>query len=644
MKNKFTVSVAILIICIFLGGSAVGTLGIHFNGDLPISSVKTLSLSLDFYSVSLEKEEGYIAIDMGDEMTYSQKEGYPMIPYRTIVCPFPRGTIIHKVSADTSSPQIIELPGKIQPSEETIISALTTTMKNDRREDPVIYNSSDPYPSAWMTYQLGMGKNGDTPTLFLSLHAYPLRYIPQKNIIEWVDHIQVEITYQENEDPIPALDTYDLLVIAPSEFISDLQPLADHKEGHGLKTFIVSLNEIYSGTHFPVQGRDDAEQIKYFIKDALENWGIEYVLIVGGRHGGLLAEQWWAPVRYSHLYDGSGPPVFYEYTYLCDLYFADIYKYEDGTPVFDDWDSNQNGVFGEWVRFSSKDILDMYPDIYVGRLPCRNNYEVKKVVEKIITYENTAYGQSWFKRYVAVAGDTYPADNDPFYEGEVATAASFNNYLDEDGFNATFLWTSTGALSGERDVIDTINQGCGFLHFSGHGNPMGWANHPPHDEASIDGLSVQNMYKLSNNDMYPVCLVGGCHNSQFNVSILNLLKIYEGLEKWQGYIWWGTMSPECWSWWLARKSTGGTIATIGNSGYGYGIQGENCLTGRGRFMELLFFKSYNEGRDYLGETHGMNLAYYMNEHPPMDDNIDCKIVQQWILLEDPSLKIGGYPT
>jgi hypothetical protein len=60
-------------------------------------------------------------------------------------------------------------------------------------------------------------------------------------------------------------------------------------------------------------------------------------------------------------------------------------------------------------------------------------------------------------------------------------------------------------------------------------------------------------------------------------------------------------------------------------------------------MELLFFKSYNEGREYLGETHGMNLAYYMNEHPPMDDNIDCKIVQQWILFGDPSLKIGGYP-
>jgi hypothetical protein len=642
MKNGFTVSVALLIIGIFLGGSALGTLGMDSNGDLPISPVKTLSVSLDFFSVFLEEKDGYITIDMGEEMTYSQKAGYPMIPYRTIVCPFPRGTIIHKVSVDTSSPQVIELSRKIQPSEETIISTLNTTIRNDRGEDPVVYDSSDPYPSAWVTYNLGMGKNGDIPTLFLSLHVYPLCYIPQRNIIQWVDQIQVDIKYQETDDPIPVLDTYDLLVIAPLEFIPDLQPLADHKESHGLKTFIVSLNEIYSGTHFPVQGRDDAEKIKYFIKDALENWGIEYVLIVGGRHGGLLEEQWWVPVRYSHLYDGSGPPVFYEYTYLCDLYFADIYKYENGTPVFDDWDSNQNGVIGEWVRFSAKDILDMYPDIYVGRLPCRNNYEVKTIVEKIITYENTAYGQSWFKRYVAVAGDTYPADNDPFYEGEVATAASFS-YLDMHGFNATYLWTSTGAFSSQQDVIDTINQGCGFLHFSGHGNPMGWANHPPHDEASIDGLSVQKMYKLSNTDMYPVCLVGGCHNSQFNVSILNLLKIYEGWEKWQGYIWWGTMSPECWSWWLVRKSTGGTIATIGNSGYGYGIQGENCLTGRGRLMELLFFKSYNEGRDYLGETHGMNLAYYMNEHSPMDDNIDCKVVQQWLLIGDPSLKIGGYP-
>jgi len=28
----------------------------------------------------------------------------------------------------------------------------------------------------------------------------------------------------------------------------------------------------------------------------------------------------------------------------------------------------------------------------------------------------------------------------------------------------------------------------------------------------------------------------------------------------------------------------------------------------------------------------------------MNDLIDCKIVQQWALLGDPSLMIGGYPS
>jgi hypothetical protein len=34
----------------------------------------------------------------------------------------------------------------------------------------------------------------------------------------------------------------------------------------------------------------------------------------------------------------------------------------------------------------------------------------------------------------------------------------------------------------------------------------------------------------------------------------------------------------------------------------------------------------------------------MNEHPPMEDQTDCKIAQEWALIGDPSLLIGGYPS
>ncbi|GAI77381.1 unnamed protein product, partial [marine sediment metagenome] len=33
---------------------------------------------------------------------------------------------------------------------------------------------------------------------------------------------------------------------------------------------------------------------------------------------------------------------------------------------------------------------------------------------------------------------------------------------------------------------------------------------------------------------------------------------------------------------------------------------------------------------------------YINAFPPMDERLDCKTVQEFALLGDPSLQIGGY--
>ncbi|MCD6573047.1 MAG: peptidase C25, partial [Thermoplasmata archaeon] len=107
------------------------------------------------------------------------------------------------------------------------------------------------------------------------------------------------------------------------------------------------------------------------------------------------------PVRYSNLVAG-------EPGYPCDLYYADIYK-EGGE--FDDWDSNGNGIFAEWKRAEEneppEDIIDLYPDAAVGRLACRNVKEIRDVVDKIINYENNAYGKEWTKRILVVSGDGF---------------------------------------------------------------------------------------------------------------------------------------------------------------------------------------------------------------------------------------------
>ncbi|HEC82645.1 MAG TPA: peptidase C25, partial [Thermoplasmatales archaeon] len=314
---------------------------------------------------------------------------------------------------------------------------------------------------------------------------------------------------------------------------------------------------------------------------------------------------------------------------------------------FDDWDSNGNGKFAEWKGFS-KDKLDLMPDVYIGRLACRNSYELNLMIEKIIGYENNyAKDDSWFKKMVVVGGDSWPNPDDPYYEGEEENELALQ-YM--EGFEGVKLYTSTGTLTGPDDVINAVSQGCGFFFLDGHGNPMNWATHPPHDEETwIDGLGVGDMKKLSNENMYPVCVVGGCHNCQFNVSLLNLLKIYEGISEWYTYIYKGETSPECWGWWLVRLKNKGAIATLGYTGLDYFAIGDyegdgipDCTQYFSGFLNTRFFKEYANGTEILGEIHGNTLTEYITTLDPYNDITDCKTVEEWVLLGDPSLKIGGY--
>ena len=166
---------------------------------------------------------------------------------------------------------------------------------------------------------------------------------------------------------------FDMVIIAPYKFSDAIQPLINHKNLVGIQTFLKTTEEIYS----EFSGRDSAEQVKYFIKNAIEEFNVSYVLLVGGRQGQSF--RWYVPYRFSNVDDGYTHKQF-----LSDLYFADIYK-EDGT-TFEDWDSNGNDVFAEWHSDdpSASDTMNLKPDVTVGRLPCRYKREVISIVNKII--------------------------------------------------------------------------------------------------------------------------------------------------------------------------------------------------------------------------------------------------------------------
>ncbi len=440
-----------------------------------------------------------------------------------------------------------------------------------------------------------------------------------------------------------SLALYDLLIITPQQYLNELRPLVTHKNSLGVRTRMVSLSDVY---HQEFWGRDNPEKIKLFIKQAVEAWGISYVMLVG--------DFTQMPIRY--VYNADNNTGWPEPMFISELYYADLY---DSTGNFSSWDTNGNGRYGEWFGNTSEDPnIDLYPDVYVGRLACRNAGEARTMVHKIITYENTAYNASWYYRMVVCAGDTYPEALNPNwtgYEGEENTQDALDNMT---GFTPVKLWTSDGSFTGPKDVIRAINKGCGFLYFEGHANAYHWSTHPPNDPKNwTDGLSTTNMHDLHNGRMLPICVVGGCHNNEFDVTPRNIIKglLTQGLRYFHrhpaGDFWHFTWIKECWGWTLTRLAIGGSIATIGCTGLGMSKEDKESFSGAGDYLEPTFFYEVGTNHsDILGKAWGNAIRDYLNRYPidwntraAWDSAIDAKTVQQWALFGDPSLKIGGYP-
>jgi len=258
-----------------------------------------------------------------------------------------------------------------------------------------------------------------------------------------------------------------------------------------------------------------------------------------------------------------------------------------------------------------------------------------------------------------------------YYEGEWTTGEKKLEgrggalyYMPSD-FERTILWGSNGKFTGQDDVLNAWNDGYGFVFMSGHGSPNVWADHLPgipgnRQHSSLLGMQVTSLKpwfpyisfpvfpadSLKNGEKLPVAVLGGCHNSQFNVSAIPaFLNVFSLLTPWDNYMWtYGQPVPECLSWRLVVNPHGGSIASIGNTGLGYGMPGRACTTGGGdSWITIEFFHQYGNGRSILGEAHGQAITSYINTFDMSDMEAGhVKTVAEWALLGDPSLMMGGY--
>jgi hypothetical protein len=632
MKKIMIIAIVGVLLVSGLGAVAFAT------NTSPTSPILTNTESILFSTppTTVEKD-GFIQIELNGATTQLQEANKPVLPIYIKTYEIPFGSTNIKVTCTQKDVTTIVLSKDIIPASITPLSKKTETTQYIK--DSSVYESTLFYPETWYTYDLGAGRNQqDQQITFVKVICYPIRYLPVHHRVVYTDGFDVTVTYTTPTTPRTVDTTYDLVIIAPASFESTLQPLIDFKNTKGVATTFKSMEDILAEYH----GADQPEQVKKFIKDAYETWNITYVLLAGGLKSHVYAKDkdtisagwkaWWVPVRYVSIPQDDDEGC------LCDLYYGCIYN---ATGGFDSWDSNGDGIYAVWnMPGYGNDVFDLYPEVYVSRLPVVNKIELKHVVKKILTYESTGPEEKpWYNTFIGVGGRTFA-----YYQGqpdgEYLCQLAYNyTKLAVPDLTLTKVFTTNrdigGLVPNKKDIPTAINQGAGFVDFEGHGSPSRWDTNW-FDINERTGITIVNFPRLQNKGMQPVVVVGGCHNGMYNISMIPAM-----LDK-NGTIHFGYGYPifNCFSWDMIVKPFGGAIASTGCTGYGFG-SGTDPVTLSGE-LEMNFFFEIGNGSTHLAQAHSRAIQKYIAEETIGRSDAFC--ITNWAVFGDPSLRFGGYPS
>lgn len=575
---------------------------------------KFLSESIVFSQPVIREEENYISLELAEATSGYWGKDKPNLPVISKTYTFPFGTRIDNVEVTFSSPIELEISKPIMPSPEIRMLSAQVSYDIEQSETVLTYSDIDIYPEHRYGYKTGGGIRDGENVVYLAVHLNPVQYIPRENTICYSEKATIDITYTPTRVPVTFADEYDLLILTPTQFESALERLVTEKNNNGIKTIMVTLNDI------PSVGLDKQEDIKYYIRDAKENWGIDYVLLVGA---GVKGQELF-PVRYAWVPSGG-----IESSFPSDLYYADIY---DAVGGFPDWDYDDDGKYAEYdyknPLDSDMEAVDFHPDVYLARIPCNNVGEVNTIIDKIIEYNKH---NMMTKKILQVGGDTFTGDPGGVNEGEYANEEVLKKLL---GYSTTRLWAShpnpgysTKELT-KGNIADGFKSYVDFIDFSGHGGTYAWGTHPHKDEdnwlpeATAISPSVYflkydfDLYNINNGVKYPVVVYNACSNNKFSAN------------------------EQCLGWKTLSKAGGGGIASYAASGIGYGSYGTHETERVMGWMEVHVFEELYNNK-ILGQCWANCVSDYYNTFEPFgsseDKHTDYKTMLEFCMFGDPTL-------
>ncbi|MEO0093059.1 MAG: C25 family cysteine peptidase [candidate division WOR-3 bacterium] len=257
--------------------------------------------------------------------------------------------------------------------------------------------------------------------------------------------------------------------------------------GLPIKEFPAVVFPLSVALNYP--GEDDAERLRNFIIDAYTNYGTVWVLLGGdGYYQG--STNYIVPFRKGWARDNLNLDLV-SHIPPSDLYFSDM----NGK-----WDVDKDNRWGE----PTEDSVDVYPEVFVGRILTSSPKETRNWVDKIIYYEQDGSTNLDLFRYTTWNYDSINGTEPEFWLYPwPETRAKFPSYYTQNNCKR----------QNANVVIDNLNLGHGIYGIYQHGWPnkfQTWANYV-WAYAEDDGLN-----HLTNKGRYYVVYSISCYNAAYD--------------------------------------------------------------------------------------------------------------------------------
>lgn len=475
-------------------------------GFVPIIVYGQIShiVTFDFDKLKIESKLG------GDGNTYTELEyencyindsiGYPSLPYRYLRFIVPNEPLSFSISINESTNETVGLSTPLLPIQSPVPTSVSQSSIQFNSSNLSVYTSMEIYPKN--SVEIVNEGYLDGNKRILTVRVAPVQYRSSTNQLYFHPVMKFTISYNnqfvrnnrmgississvngikndeltklldfvENKSDINSfvnspqlrmtaigmnLPSYEYVVVTSESLAPYFKRLIDWKRQKGLNAGIVTIQDILNDASITKDEvsnlSDDAGRLRQYLRLAYQN-GTKYVLLGGNdtvvpiRYGSGYNNKW----NLDDEIDGAKIPS--------DLYFSDL-------------NGNWNVDGDEYLGEPNEDNIDYYPEIYVGRVLCKNGTEVENYVYKLLKYEqNPGNGDfGYLKKAFYTQADQM---QDLKQANFIATSLSgiFPSYVifqEKEGYNTPELPTfPTG-----KDVIDEMNNKYGLCSWFGHGGP-----------------------------------------------------------------------------------------------------------------------------------------------------------------------------